>query len=57
MMHDSAIPLTRREMLSRSATGFGALALTALLAEDAPSQSGRPGVLTGRVGGAGSLER
>ncbi len=34
------VPLTRREMLARSANGFGAAALAALLAEDAQASGG-----------------
>ena len=39
-------PLTRREMLSRCANGFGAVALAALLAEES---GGQPAVTPGRV--------
>jgi hypothetical protein len=38
-MNAYGYPLTRREMLGRCANGFGAVALAALLAEDAPSQA------------------
>src|SRR5689334_14799994 len=37
-----AAPLTRREMLRRCANGFGAVALAALLAEDAPAAGADP---------------
>jgi hypothetical protein len=40
--HAFEIPTTRREMLRRCANGFGAVALTALLAEEARSSSGSP---------------
>ena len=39
--HRVSRPLSRREMLLRSANGFGAAALTALLAEDGRAEPGR----------------
>ena len=36
-LHRASMPLTRREMLHRSACGFGAVALAAMLADDHPS--------------------
>src|SRR3990172_9216109 len=35
-------PQTRREMLRQAASGFGAVALAALLAEDAPAAANSP---------------
>ncbi len=49
--HYHTAPLTRREMLTRCANGFGALALTSLMSERAfgsvlsPSSSGKAGAL------------
>jgi hypothetical protein len=39
-------PLSRRQMLLRCANGFGAVALSALLADEGASATGRPGMLT-----------
>ena len=42
--HTSPVPLTRRDMLMRCANGFGAIALSALLAERAYGAVQRGGV-------------
>ena len=40
--HRAGLPLSRREMLQRSGTGFGALALQAMLAREARGEAKAP---------------